>query len=1120
MPRVTAIAASEGSYLPAHPMDPGNDDLSQVTERLSRNGEVSFSLDAVAPPPVSIGRYELGPLLGEGGMAQVYRAFDPTLNRPVALKLLRETDREHLSRFIREARAQAQVGHENICDVYEAGIVDGRPFIAMRCIDGITLQEAAAQMSVDAKVAVMADVAEAVHAAHRTGLVHRDLKPNNIMVEAKPDGGWHPWVLDFGLARDTSMDTMTTIGMIVGTPPYMAPEQARGLRNSIDRRTDVYSLGASLYDIFTGQPPFMGDSSVAVIMKVVSDEARPMREINPTLPADLDTIVMKCLEKDPQRRYDSARALAEDLRRYLDGEPIEARRTSFVYRWMKRARKHPTMAALLAVAFVAVLASMAWAVTTSLRSAERQRAAQRFGQEIERMEAIARYSSMLPLHDVQRERRWIRDRIARIGNDAKSLRRTAWGRTAAGPAQYAIGRGYLVLREWESSRRSLEAAWNDDYQTPEVAYALGRVIGEQYQEEIDEAERISNADARAARRSAVEKQYRDTALAWLRRSAGSGSESAAYAEGLIALYEKRYDVAIERARKAFRDVPWMHEAKALEADIWIARGNEQANRGRDDDAVASYTRAGDAYRAAQAIASSDESVLLGEAEQTFRLMVMAINRGEDPAEFMKRGLAAAQRAEATHADVATSLRVQALMLQRYGEWQLSQGQSPVESVDRAILLGRRAVALDPKESATHRTLGTALFAKARYFATHGQDPIPLYDDSIRSLHQAAALDPRNAHALNSLANSIRRKAEAFALKGGNPLVLLNESIVYYDRATAADPNWANSFNDRGIAFMTRGEWEMENGIDAMPALAEAAKSLERASAINPRLSVAPLNLGGVHIDRGNFLMRRGRDPRAALQQALDALGAALQLNPKLSLAHSNSGLANLLAAQYTLDVGEDPRPWVERGEAAYARALEINPQHANSYAYTGAMLCFAAEYVARTGGDPTPLFDRARAKIRSGEAIAPDTAEYLQFAAMVEAEAARYALAKGKSAAVPLAAGEALIARALSENAADADIFYTAANLHRLRGHYDRALEAIERSLAVDKEKSEAHGLRGELLLLRTQQTSDRTIAAQALAEIDRAIQLKPGSRWKWASVREEAMRMSGGNEATGATAR
>jgi tetratricopeptide (TPR) repeat protein len=320
--------------------------------------------------------------------------------------------------------------------------------------------------------------------------------------------------------------------------------------------------------------------------------------------------------------------------------------------------------------------------------------------------------------------------------------------------------------------------------------------------------------------------------------------------------------------------------------------------------------------------------------------------------------------------------------------------------------------------------------------------------------------------------------------------------------------------------MARGEWEMENGIDAMPALAEAAKSLERAAAINPRLSVARMNLGGVQIDRGNFLLRRGSDPRAALQQSIDAFDAALKLNPKLSMAHSNSGLANMLAAQYALEAGDDPRPWVERGQAAYARGLEINPQHAKSFVYTGAMLLFAAQYVGRTGGDPLPLFEQAREKIRSGEAIAPDSAEFLQFAAAVEAEAARYAIAKGTSPAAPLAAGETLIARALKENAADADVFYTAADLYRLRGDVDRALVAVEQSIAVDKEKSESHGLRGELLLLRAKRSGDRATAAQALAEIDRAIQLKRGSRWKWAAVRAEAIRLSGASEAAGTASR
>ena len=1045
--------------------------------------------------PAKVGRYEIRELLGAGGMAEVYRAFDPTLNRAVALKFLRETSRDDLARFLREARAQAQIGHDNICDVYETGVVDGRPFIAMRCIDGITLADAAPRMSIDEKVRVLADVAEAVHAAHRTGLVHRDLKPNNIMVEQRAEGGWHAWVLDFGLARDSSMDTMTTIGSVMGTPPYMAPEQARGDRSAIDRRTDIYSLGATLFDILSGRPPFIGDSTVAVMLQVVNEEAPSLRELDHSIPADLETIVMKCLEKEPYRRYDSARALADDLRRYLDGEPIAARRTTILYRWATRARKYPRISALLAIASIAVLASIAWAMLTSIRSAEQQRAAQRFGQEIERMEAIARYSAMLPLHDVQRERRRIRDHIARIEREQLTM-----GPTAAAPAQYAIGRGYLALHEWEPSRRHLEAAWNGKYQTPEVAYALGRAIGAEYQEQLDEAERIASADARVARRRQVEQQYRDTALRWLRQSAGSSSESPAYAEGLIAHYEKRYDAALAGARKAFADVPWMHEAKKLEGDIWMERGTAQFNSGSVDEAVASFTRAGDAYREAEAIAASDDDAPLGEAQQSFRLMVAAINQGGDPNAMLQRGLAAAERAAATNADPEASFRIQSLLLQRYADWQLSQGQSPLDSLDRAATLARRAVAASPKSADAHRSLGMALFTRARYAATHGQDPLALYDASIASLQHAAKLAPRSVPALIGLANSIRRKGEAVAQKGGNPVALLNDSIAQYDRATAADPRYANSFNDRGLAFMTRGEWELENGVDPSASFAESARSLERAIAINPKFSVAMLNLGSVHLDRGNAALKRGGDPRPALQQADDAFAAALRLNPKLAFAHSNGGLANMLGAQWALDAGDDPRPWIARGRAAYARALAINPEHANSYAFTGVLALIEARCVASKSGDPTALLDESRQQLRRALAIDADAVDFLQFAAQVEIEAARFAIAKHLSPAPALNAAQALIAKGLQQNSADADTFLAAADIARLRGDVANALQLVDRSIAVDGEKSESHALRGELLLA----SGDH---AGALAELDRAARLKPSAAWKFAPLRSAPMK-------------
>lgn len=1084
------------------------------TERQDRGGP-ALPFDPHAPLPGSIGRYEMGPLLGEGGMAEVYRAFDPTLNRHVALKFLRERDREHLQRFLREARAQAQVGHDNICDVYETGIADGRPFIAMRFIDGATLLDAAARMSVDEKVAVLADVAEAVHAAHRTGLVHRDLKPNNIMVESGPEGGWHPWVLDFGLARNSSVDTMTTIGGVAGTPPYMAPEQARGDHPRIDRRTDVYSLGATLFDILSGRPPFVADSMVDVMLKVVSEEPPTLRSLVPSIPADLDTIVTKCLEKDPSRRYDSARALAEDLRRYLDGEPILARRTTLLRRWAMRARKHPTISALLAVAAVAVLASSAWAVTASMKSAERQQAAQRFGQEIERIEAVARYSSMLPLHDVQRERRWIRARIGRIEQEMQSM-----SRTSAGPAQYAIGRGFLALREWGPSRQHLEAAWTDDYRTPDVAYALGRVIGAQYQAELEDVERIANADARAARRRQVERQYRDAALEWLRKGTAAGGDTPSYAEGLLALYEKRYDRALQSARDAYRETPWLHEAKKLEGDIWMARGQEQSNSGDADAAVASLGRAGSAYREAEAIAASDETILLGDAEHWFRLMLIDIGRGADPLPSMSQGLALAERASATNAGVEPSYRVQSVILQRYGDWQLTQGQSPIDTLNRAIALAKQAVAADAGSSGAHRALGNALFTRARYAMTHGEDAIPIYDQSIRSLRRSAELEPRNVHALMGLANSLRRKAEVVGSKGGNPTALLNESIVYYDRAAAADPSFANVLNDRGLAFMTRGEWEMENGIDPSASFEFTAQSLRQAIAINPKLSVALLNLGSTHLDRGNDAMRRGVDPRPIFEEAIAVYDAALKLNPKLAFAHTNTGLANMLAAQDALDRNEDPRGWVRRGQAAYARGLDINPDHAASFAYSGVLALIEGQYVARQGGDPSALLAEARELVRRGDAIDPDSADYLVFAAAVETETARAAIARRQSPERSLAAADAFIKRGLEENPSDADTLYAAADLRRLRGDFDDALTMVRRSIAVDAKKGESHALYGELLTERARRTSQRAPAAEAVEELDRAIQLKPSSRWKWLSARADALALSGGRELAGSASR
>ena len=227
-------------------------------------------------PGSTFGRYRDLAFLGSGGMATVYRAYDPTLARTVALKLIRGDDPQFADRLMVEARAQARIEHEHVCRIYEVGEEGGRPYIAMQFVEGGTLKDWRDEFSLEQKLKIMKEVAEGVHAAHRVGFIHRDLKPANVMVERAGDGGFVPYVMDFGLAREAAAPGLTATGVVMGTPWYMSPEQARGDSKALDRRSDVYSLGATLYELLAGSPPFDSDSSIDVLVKLLSHDPVPV----------------------------------------------------------------------------------------------------------------------------------------------------------------------------------------------------------------------------------------------------------------------------------------------------------------------------------------------------------------------------------------------------------------------------------------------------------------------------------------------------------------------------------------------------------------------------------------------------------------------------------------------------------------------------------------------------------------------------------------------------------------------------------------------------------------------------------------------------------------------------
>jgi len=343
---------------------------------------------AIAAPSSHFGRYVRTSLLGEGGMGQVWKAWDKPLGRWVALKFVKTKDDAEIARFAREAQIAGQLSHPNIAAIYEFGESDGRPFIAMQYVGGHTLDKVRSDRR--SLATLVRDAARAVHHAHQRGIVHRDLKPTNLMVS-----GRHIYVMDFGLARSVETDVRATAsGSIVGTPAYMSPEQARCER--VDGRADVWALGATLYDRLAGRPPFAGPTLLDILRRLADEEPVRPRSIDPTIDADLETIALKCLEKDATRRYESAAALADDLDRFLAGEPVAARPISGVARIWRRAKRNR---ALSIATLAALLIGIAGLVVVAV---QRQRSAaaleeQRQRQEKERLAGEARLKKLSEL---------------------------------------------------------------------------------------------------------------------------------------------------------------------------------------------------------------------------------------------------------------------------------------------------------------------------------------------------------------------------------------------------------------------------------------------------------------------------------------------------------------------------------------------------------------------------------------------------------------------------------------------------------------------------------------------------------------------------------------------------
>jgi len=1035
----------EESQPPTHPAAPGQDPWDSLPSAGEETDGTGRQVLRVLTLP-AWKQYRNLRFLAEGGMGRVFKAFDPSLRRVVALKFLRREDPELVARFRLEAQHQAGVDHPNICKVFEVGEWQGQSYIAMQFIKGETLEAAAPGLSLIDRVSVMEAVAEAVHAAHRQGLIHRDLKPANILVEAGEHGP-KPTILDFGLAKGLESTGLTVQGLVIGTTHYMAPEQARGDHAAVGRRTDVYGLGATLHKVLTGQAPFSGSGGVDVLRRTQEEDVPSLIRLVPGFPEDLDTIVRKCLEKDPGRRYESSLALAEDLRRWREGEPILARKPTLRYRAGKWAARNRLLVGVVGAALVALLTTGAMGLRASLNAHAQARYAQHFGQEAERIEAFLRYAHLLRAHDIRPELAQARARMAALETEARRA-----GRLASGPADYALGCAHFMLGELDPARRSLERAWAEGFRTAEVSLALGRVYGALYQREAEAARRIAEPELRELKFKELETSLRRPALERLQAGASASLASPLYQRALLAFHGGHWEEALALARRAGEEQPWLYEARLREGDILLAQAQapEHADPWRTREltreAGRAFREAGRAFREAQVLAPSDPQPCLRDARRAVHEMDLDREEGREVKGHLAEARADLQRAEALLPGDPAILELKLRATTTWVMHQSNRGQLQEAEVREAIALARARLAQGPSAEVL-RILRNLWEILALGAFRRGEDPDPLLEQARQAIGQARALDPADPVLAFRQGLLEARQVALDASRGRAPWTAFERGLRAMEEAARSAPGSLRIPGTMAELWMERAEFERLHGLDPRPSCREARRALAEPLAREPRFYRWQGTLGSAWMIEGQHQLALGQEARPALESALEAFRREAALKPDLAepLVDGADGL--LALAEGALEGGGDPGSRLGEARSLLARAHALQPGYDHAWVQRARLELLAAgaslSGVGKVAPSPGGLA-RARNQLRGAFRVPKPRLP----AQLVRAELAFWEARSGRSGAH--AEGVAACDAALAMNPNCGEAWLWRGGLEALRGRKAEARAAWARALELN----------------------------------------------------------------------